>query len=146
MLSWLASIMQTAGNSKLLFAAAGFLAGVVFIGGIFYFLLNRDSLPSLSDITGKKTFDLRLTEAPDDGASVSSSKVTIKGTTGTEAVVVINGGAEDTIVQTAGGEFEVSYTLIEGENDVSITAFDQNTAETKTTTRAILYLTDLENL
>ncbi len=138
--------MEKAHNSKILFAAAGFLTGVLFIGVLFYFFLKAGPGPILNNLVGKETFKLSLTEAPADGASLSQAEVKISGKTGTEAIIVINGGSDDSVLQTAGGKFQTNYKLLEGENELTITAFDQNSGEILTTTRSLLYLSELESL
>ena len=133
--------------SKILYIAIGLLLGLAAASGLFYFYSNQNkpsAAPAASSVS--KTFNLVLSEAPADGFATSEAKVKLSGTTGTEAVVVVNGGESESIVQTAGGRFDLTYTLVEGENSITVTAFDQNTGVAKTITRNVLYLTDLKGL
>ena len=131
--------------SKILYIAVGFLLGLAAAGGLFYFYSSQTK-PSAPAATASKTFNLVLNEAPADGFATSDGNVRVSGSTGSEAVVVVNGGAEERIVQTAGGRFDLTYTLVEGENSITITAFDQNSGAAKTITRNVLFLTDLKGL
>jgi hypothetical protein len=133
-------------GSKILYIAAGFLAGILVLGILFYISSVMNKPKDESKNTNQSGFTLNLTDAPDDGYSTSQNKVTIAGSTGTEAVVVVNGGPIDETVPTSNGNFSLSYTLSEGENQLTITAFDQKTGESKTTTRSVLYLPNLESL
>lgn len=140
--------MDKHSNSKILHVAAGFLLGILVLASLFYIstIINRPQNQTNNTSNQNNGFTLNLTDAPEDGASTSSNTVTIAGTTGTEAVLVVNGGSEDATVATSNGRFNLIYTLTEGENPITITAFDQNTGESKTTTRNVLYLPNLDSL
>ena len=97
-------------------------------------------------ITPTKEFALSTT-SPLDNDTVSTETVKINGNTGVSSIVVINGGIEDTIITTASGVFSVEYKLSLGENQITLTAYDEKSGESRTKTLNLLYLNeDLDSL
>lgn len=79
---------------------------------------------------------------PSDGAFVGANNLTVKGTTGKDAVVAVVGGIEDTIVETSGGNFSASTKIAEGENELTVYAFDPKTGESTQTSLNVLFLNE----
>lgn len=86
-----------------------------------------------------RQFNLNLSE-PTEATTVSQPVITISGTTSGEATVLISGGASDLVIDST-GRFTTSYTLLEGENELTISAIGAN-GEQATTTRNIFYTTE----
>lgn len=136
------------GPNKTFVFILGLIIGVIIVsGGIFAystFLPKEDK--SEFKVTPVKEFTLNIANPP-DGETVSKEKVTISGNTRTKSIVVINGGKEDVIVETVNGAFSVSYILELGENSLTITAYEEETGDSRTNIVSVLYLTeDLEIL
>jgi len=69
--------------------------------------------------------------SPEDGQTVNDKKeISIKGKTEKEAVVMIN---ERQVVVGLEGDFEASYSLVEGSNEIVVVAKDKAGNETKKT-------------
>ena len=67
-------------------------------------------------------------EAPQDGASVDTSPVTVSGTVSKKAEVKIN----DMVVPVKGGKFSTDFNLTEGSNVISIVAASDKETASKT--------------
>ena len=136
------------GPNKTFVFILGLIIGVIIVGGGIFaystFLPKEDK--SEFKVTPVKEFTLNIANPP-DGETVSKEKVTISGNTRTKSIVVINGGKEDVIVETVNGAFSVSYILELGENSLTITAYEEETGDSRTNIVSVLYLTeDLEIL
>lgn len=136
------------GPNKTFVFILGLIIGVIIVSGSIFaystFLPKEDK--SEFKVTPVKEFMLNIANPP-DGETVSKEKVTISGNTGTKSIVIINGGEEDVIVETSNGAFSVSYILELGENSLTITAYEEETGDSRTNIVNVLYLTeDLEIL
>lgn len=127
------------------------LAGLTFLGGLYY-ILNKDSfkqkaLTLQGPVTNEPlSFSLDIRD-PDDEVVVFSPEITINGNTSPKAVVMISNTTEqptadgdiDQGVEAGGkGEFSLPVSLMEGLNFINISAFDQF-GNTKNETRTIYY-------
>lgn len=74
---------------------------------------------------GAATFDLTISQ-PDDYSFVTEPSLTIVGKTLPQLALVIFANAEEKIATSdAAGNFSTSIKLEEGENEISVTAFDE---------------------
>lgn len=139
---------QTTGPNRFLIFVLGLVIGGAILGGAWFVrstYFSKDLETNFS-VTPTKEFSLSVS-SPKTGDTVSTKKIKISGSTGTASVVVINGGVEDTIVETVNGTFSVEYNLILGENQITVVAYDEQTGGSRTETIDILYLDEnLETL
>ncbi|OGY22058.1 MAG: hypothetical protein A2113_02485 [Candidatus Woykebacteria bacterium GWA1_44_8] len=119
----------------------GIIIGLLLAGG---FVLLKSAFRGKEQSTGtQETKGLLLTiSEPADGAFVGTETLTIKGSTGKDAVVAVVGGTEDTIVETSGGNFSASNKIAEGENELTVYAFDPTTGESTQTTLNVSFLNE----
>lgn len=81
--------------------------------------------PNPNQTAGATTFDLTISQ-PDDYSSVTESSLIIAGKTLPQLALVIFANAEEKIATSdAAGNFSTSIKLEEGENEISVTAFDE---------------------
>ena len=138
------------GPNKTFVFILGLVIGALILGISVYVYTNFFS-PNEGDsskftVTPTKEFALSTT-SPLDNDTVSTETVKINGNTGVSSIVVINGGIEDTIITTASGVFSVDYKLALGENQITLTAYDEKSGESTTKTLNLLYLNeDLDSL
>ncbi len=136
------------GPNRLLVFILGLIIGSAILAAGLYVYSNYFSNDEAADVNviPTKKFALSLTN-PKDGATVSTAKTKISGTTGTKSLVVVNGGVEDTIVEAANGTFSIDYKLALGENQLTITVYDEDSGESRTENVNVLYLDEsLESL
>lgn len=81
-------------------------------------------------------FNLSLT-SPADAATVTEGTLAIAGATSANATVVITGGASDIAVD-SNGKFATNYPLLEGENELTISAISSDGRQS-TITRNVFY-------
>ncbi|OGY23926.1 MAG: hypothetical protein A2Y57_04320 [Candidatus Woykebacteria bacterium RBG_13_40_7b] len=91
--------------------------------------------------TDLQPLTLKITE-PEDGYTSDSKLVSIKGAVSRQSTIMVYGGASDEIVESDGGSFNINYSLNEGENEITITASDQDGDE-KSETLNIFYLSEI---
>ncbi len=133
--------------NRLLTFLVGFAVGVVVVAGFLYLRSNffTKEEPSELKVTTKE-FILSLS-SPKDGETVSSATINISGTTGVASIVVINGGSDDVILEAKKGDFTTPYKLVLGENQLTLTAYEQRSGDSRTQSVNILYLNEnLEDL
>lgn len=128
----------------------GLVIGAIVLGAGIYvysnFLSSEAENVSKFTVTPTKEFVLSTT-SPIDNDTVSTETVKISGNTGVSSIVVINGGIDDTIITTASGVFSVDYKLALGENQITLTAYDEISGDSRTKTINLLYLNEnLDNL
>ncbi|MDP2671236.1 MAG: hypothetical protein Q8P13_02120 [bacterium] len=132
-------------NKRSLITFLIFFLVILALGTFVYFrFFSKGSDTSTQN--SAKSFSLILTDAPADGSSTFEKEVVIEGSTGSDSVVVVSGGAQDTSTETTDGKFSLTYTLTEGENQINIIAFDQKTGEAKTLSREVFYSPEIKNL
>lgn len=107
----------------------GFLLGILFSFTVWAgnrVIQTKASLGDDSSIASQifSTFNLSVATPP-DGATVDSANLVITGTTTAKATVLISGGAADQTVD-SDGTFSVSYPLLEGENEISVSAISDD--------------------
>ena len=140
---------QSSGPNKFLIFLLGLVIGAALVGGglyVFSNFLSGDADERAFKVTPTKEFTLSVS-IPANGDTVSSDKVKISGSTGTSSVVIVSGGAEDIIVEASNGNFSNDYGLVLGENLINITAYDENSGESRTSSINGLYFNeDLETL
>lgn len=83
-----------------------------------------------------KKLTLSITE-PTDAAISTTGQVSITGTTSAPATVTVFGGSSDATADSS-GQFNLTYNLSEGENDLVVAAIDADGHEADTT-RTIFY-------
>jgi hypothetical protein len=140
----------SSGPNKTFVFILGFVFGALLLGAGLYVYTNFFSSGTDKEsgfkVTPTKEFTLSVT-APLEGETVSTEKVKISGSTGVASVLVVNGGEEDTIIETVSGAFSIDYGLTLGENQITVTAYEEDSGESRTKTLDILYLNeDLETL
>ena len=138
------------GPNKTFVFILGLIFGALILGITVYLYTNffstNESNSSKFTVTPTKEFALSTT-SPLDNDTVSTETVKINGNTGISSIVVINGGVEDMIITTASGVFSVDYKLALGENQITLTAYDETSGESRTKTLNLLYLNeDLDSL
>ncbi|MCH8821358.1 hypothetical protein IID23_02420 [Patescibacteria group bacterium] len=138
---------QSGPNKTFVFILGLIIGAIIVGGGIFaYSTFFPKEDKSEFKVTPVKEFTLHISNPP-DGETVSKEEITISGSTGTKSIIVINGGKEDVIVETSNGAFSVNYNLELGENPLTITAYEEETGDSRTNIVNVLYLTeDLEIL
>jgi hypothetical protein len=133
--------METSNGRRtqtLLILAIGIIVGLLIAGGL---ALVKSGLSNKKESQIQETRGLLLTISnPIDGGVVTSETLAVSGTTGKDAVVVITGGTDDVITQTSGGNFSATIKLVEGENQLSVYAFDISSGESIQAPLSILYL------
>lgn len=135
----------SSGPNKTFVFILGLVIGAVVLGAGMYiyanFFSSNGDESSKFTVTPTKEFALSTT-SPLDNDTVSTETVKINGNTGVSSIVVINGGVEDTIITTASGVFSVDYKLALGENQITLTAYDEDTGGSRTKTLNLLYLNE----
>ena len=86
-----------------------------------------------------KTFKLTLT-SPTDNLATNQNVITISGSVNKKAIVLISGGFQEEAVETT-NQFSQNYTLALGDNQIEVTAFDEEGNEI-TQVRNVLYVTE----
>lgn len=139
----------TSGPNKFIVFLFGLLVGVAILAGYLFVsdrFLNKEEEKSDVKVTPTKEFALSLAN-PKDGETVSTDKIKLTGSTGVASVLVVNGGKEDTVIESADGAFSIDYGLNLGENQITVVAYDEVSGESRTETIDVLYLNeDLESL
>ena len=140
----------TTGPNRFIVLLAGILVGVAAIGS--YLLVNDKFLTKKEEpapqykVTPVNELTLSLSN-PNDGETVSTGTVKISGSTGIPTIVIINGGQEDVIVEASNGTFSADYKLTLGENQVTITAYEPSSGDSRDKVVDLLYLNEnLESL
>jgi hypothetical protein len=128
------------GFSIILLLIIGVIVGLV-IAGVFAFINSRRSEKDTKP-TAETAGVLLTLSTPTDGDVTSEEAVTVSGSTGKDTVVVLTGGTSDTISETKGGKFSAKVTLREGENELTVYAFDTDSGESAQTTLNVLYLAE----
>lgn len=120
----------------------GFLLGILFS---FTVWAGNRVLQTRLQLTEDESFYTNLTSrtlslslsSPADQSILSTPTVTVSGTTSSPATILISGGASDQTVQSE-GTFSLSYTLLEGTNELTIEAIDAD-GRVDTETRTVFY-------
>jgi hypothetical protein len=128
------------GTSKLLVFIIGLAIGLLLAAAIAFVKAELDSRSGDSKVTTETAGILLSISSPSQGDITSDKTVTVKGSTGKDAVVAITGGAEDQIGETKEGKFSIEINLVEGENEITVYAFDAGTGEAVQDTLSLLYL------
>lgn len=82
-------------------------------------------------------FSLNLL-SPEDDALIDTNKVELKGSSLAEAIIVIVGENEEKIIEAdENGSFATEISLIRGINEITVTAFNQNSEETSKTINVV---------
>lgn len=123
----------------------GFLIGILFS---FTVWAGNRVLQTRAQLTEDEAFYSNLAtqalslslSSPADQAIVTSPTVTISGTTSSEAVILITGGSAD-LATDSSGAFSISYTLLEGTNELTIEAVDADGRQA-TEKRTVFYTTE----
>src|SRR3990170_791184 len=135
--------METPTNRTptILILIIGIIIGLLLAGG---FVLLKSAFSGKKQSSGaQETKGLLLTiSSPTDGAFVGADTLTIAGSTGKDAVVAVVGGTEDTILETSKGNFSATTKIAEGENELTIYAFDPKTGESTQTNLNVLFLNE----
>lgn len=126
-------------TSPFLILIIGIIVGLLAAGAFALVKSGFGSKKAAPSTTETRGIVLSLTK-PSDGDVVSNKDLTIEGSSGKDAVVVVTGPADDAIVETSGGKFSTTLPLIEGENELSIYAFDTTSGESSQTAFSVLYL------
>src|SRR3989344_8147527 len=133
----------TTGPNRFIVLLAGILVGVAAIGGYLLvndrFLNKKDEPAPQYKVTPVNELILSLAN-PKDGETVSTGTVKISGSTCIPTIVIINGGEEDVIVEATNGTLSTDYKLGLGENQVTITAYDQSSGDSREKVVDLLYL------
>jgi uncharacterized protein YfaP (DUF2135 family) len=79
-------------------------------------------------------------KSPAEGDTVAKNTVTISGNVSYPATIVISGGAGDVVIDST-GSFTTNYDLLEGDNELIISAID-GSGHQSTVTRSIFYTTE----
>lgn len=88
-------------------------------------IIVPSSAPNEPQTAGATTFDLTISQ-PDDYSSAAEPSLTIAGKTLPRLSLIIFANAEEKIATSdATGNFSTSVKLEEGENEISVTAFDE---------------------
>lgn len=129
------------GVPKLLILIIGVVIGLLLAGAIV--LVKSGLLPEEGSTTTVETKAVVLTiDSPADGDVSSTDSLKVVGSTGKDTVVVVAGGAQEQIVETKDGKFDTSVKLAEGENTLTIYAFDTASGESAQTSLSVVYLKD----
>jgi len=126
-------------TSPLLILVIGVIIGLLIAGAFALVKSGFGSKKAAPSTTETRGIVLSITK-PADGDVVSNKDLTIEGSSGKDAVVVVTGPADDAIVETSGGKFSATFSLSEGENELSIYAFDTTSGESGQTAFNVLYL------
>lgn len=131
---------SSSGAPRLLVLIIGIVLGLLLAAGIAFVKAGLDSRSGDSQVTTETAGILLSINSPSEGDVTSDKKVAVKGSTGKDTVVAITGGAEDQIGETKDGKFSIEINLVEGENEITVYAFDPNTGEAVQDTLSLLYL------
>lgn len=120
----------------------GFLLGILFS---FTVWAGNRVLQTRLQLTEDESFYTNLTSktlslslsSPADQSILFAPTVTISGTTSSPSTILISGGASDQTVSSE-GTFSLSYTLLEGTNELTIEAVDAD-GRVDTETRTVFY-------
>lgn len=143
--AYLLDLNRRFGHHIFLAGLVGFLIGILFSVTVWAtnrviqtkLQLNQET-SLIGNIFGTNlSLDLKT---PAENTTVSQSSVTISGSTSTKATVLITGGASDIAVD-SDGSFSTTYQLVEGANELLISAIDANGREASTE-RSIFYTTE----
>lgn len=122
-----------------------FLVGLCFGGlivGSYFLFFNRETKKESTVVSSETKGIVLSVSSPENGTVTDKSKINLIGSTGKNSVVVITGGVADTILQTSEGKFSKDIELSEGQNQITIYAFDTSTGENAQTAINILYISD----
>src|SRR4030042_2457597 len=129
---------KTTRTSPLLPIIAGIVIGIL-IASAFSFVYS--GLKNRKAEVSNETQGLLLSVTnPSNNDVVYDQNLSIHGTSGKDAVIVVTGGKEDTIKETSQGKFSIKTSLKEGENWLNIYAFETTTGESVQLPISILYL------
>jgi hypothetical protein len=124
---------------KLILFVFGLVIGI--LAAAAFFLVRGDSEKTNSEQAQSETQGIILSITPPINWLVTTEKsLVVKGNTGKESVVAITGGRQDKIVETSSGNFSADIQLRQGENEISVYAFDAASGENVQTSLNILYL------
>jgi len=84
-----------------------------------------------------KTFKLTLT-SPTDNLATNQNVITISGSVNKKAIILISGGLQEEAIETT-NQFSQNYELTAGDNQIEVTAFDEEGNEA-TQVKNILYV------
>lgn len=129
---------KTTRTSPLLLIITGIVIGILVTGAL---ALVYSGLKNRKSRVNNEAQGLLLSITnPSDGDVVYDKNLSISGTSGKDAVVVVTGAHEDTISETSQGNFSIKVSLNEGENLLNIYAFDTTTGESVQLPIGILYI------
>lgn len=129
---------ETTKTPPILLIVLGIIIGILVAGSVYFtysFFKNRQ--PKVSNET--KGLLLSVSN-PNDNEVVNDKTITINGSTGKDAVVVVLGATNDLITETSGGNFSAKVDLNEGENLIRVYAFDTTTGESAQMPINLLYI------
>jgi molybdopterin-binding protein len=130
----------SSGTSKLLVLIVGIVIGLLVAATIALVKIGLDSRNDQPQVTTETAGILLSIDSPSEGDITSDEKIVIKGTTGKDAVIAITGGVDDAINETKSGKFSIEIKLSEGENEISVYAFDTSSGESAQDTIRLLFL------
>lgn len=131
-------------NSKFLHFFFGILIGVV-LSLAFYFIFLNSEHKNKSKLE-VNTLSLQISD-PVKNLATSSKTITLSGTTTVKSLVTINYPQKNFVIESNDGKFTTTIDLIEGKNQINVTAYDPQTGQAQTESREILYLDeDISNL
>lgn len=130
---------QTSRPAKLFIFILGLLVGGLAASSYFFFFASEVKKEP-GQVTSETKGILLSIDSPENGSVTSNSRVKLDGTTGKNTIVIITGGKQDAISQTSEGKFSQEVELFEGENQLTVYAFDKATGENAQASLNILYL------
>ena len=132
-------VQTTKSTPTLLILIIGIVIGLL-IAGAFFLVKSRFINEDEAGVTTETQGLLLSISKPADGDNTSSSELSITGSAGKDAIVVVTGGVDDVIVETKSSNFTAKVKLLEGENELTVYAFDPETGASTQDTLNILYL------
>jgi hypothetical protein len=124
-----AFFQRTFGHNIFWAGFVGFLLGILLSVAVWAgnrIIQTQSEIPPTTSLTNflATPFDL-IVSSPTDGDAVDVATITVSGTTSTPTTVVISGGSAEQVVDNT-GSFSTNYQLVEGENDLVVSAIDDN--------------------
>jgi hypothetical protein len=90
--------------------------------------------PTPTTILKQKPFNLTI-DSPINESIESDSSLLVSGTTTSDSIVVVQGNVNDSVTaETRNGKYAGKITLIEGENDITVTSYNNKDHSTQTVT------------